>query len=1655
MAVWLPGPYAKAATGIWIETSGGTLTWQDFANWNGGLIPGTGIGDTATLNLDFLGTQFISLNDTLTLGTLNVGDTSGGSSIVLTSGVGGTISFNNGGTAVINKTGSGTLFLQANIGLQNQLALNLNEGVLVLDGIVDGVNGFTKNGDGTLILRRANNFTGLTVLNGGMTMVSPAGNDLAVLGPSNYAQGTVVNNGATLVINNDASNTAGDTTGGTSLNSEPLFISGQGFRNLGALRDILGRESSQVTGTVTMLDAARIQSDYGTFTLTGSLITNNNELRFGGAGFVSLSGPVVGSGEIIHYGVSGARLGSISSQNNFTGTLTSLLGDIRADTGVGSQAANTNPYANISALNLRNSWLRIVYGQGAGAPTGSDKPDSRFSTTAPISMMASQIYIENSGFTTGNSLFDYAVSQTLGTATLLSGANRIGYRSADTGSITLTLANILKPNQGTTLEMMVDSLVGAALGTSAKHQIINTALETGGVNVPFIGGWAYSSGGTANPEFLKYNTVGLGGFGYTPLVAGDYKVDQAETGWVGTDNVKITSGNVNLTGSRTIQSLNMQSSTGRVLSGNAGTVLEIDSGGILTSLATHTISVPTITAGAGSNYELYDIAWSSNVISSVIANNGANAVSLVKNGGGTTSFFGANTYTGTTYLNEGMFRDVIGSNRVALGSGNFNMSGGPNTQSAYETDTNFTRALGSGAGQVQITGGGGAGGGSTGFSAYGAPIDVNFGGAGDTIVWGSAYFNPGIFTLNGGNATHVVTLVNNLDLGGEQRYIRLDGNASGGNRQVIGTISGDVLNGGIVKRGGGVLMFDSAKSYQGATLIQEGELWLRGNGTAGANVMGNDILIGASSRLKLDGPANVGSNQMIMMQNADDNNAAAIAFGAGYGTGEGITFSSLINNGGIAQTGPYSVLIANQQTGNDRRNRIAVQISGNNDFQTDLPGLIKAVAPDVQVWFGADTGNGVYTGTTLSTTGRTKTGSVEAFRLGTGSGTLTLALSNVLNAAAPLIVGAEDETGRTNIGGVVYIPQAQNYTGTLTTTIGTSVTYGTLLGAGGLLIAGQNGALNAADNTVLFRGGELRPVLNAALANFGQTDTQYAARDLDVRFGNGSLRPWALGGGSFGNLALDNLTMLMDTADRAFILGSAGTTYINTVFNGTTQLLNGTTARNAFFDIGSDNSFQSGIGLLTLNGVVSQTGSGVVNLQKRQGGALILRADNTYNGTTYVQQGRLVLANLGAAGNTGSNIEMNTNGSRRSDLEFRMDGSGPFAFQNNIVTSGGDTNSTRVITVGSYDGSSSNNIIQLDGSFTIGHAGTHATDGGGNSAIYFDGFNGYQFEVLGTTNLNRSIVFRTRGALTTLTGVVAGAAANALEKSEQGTLVLNGNNTYAGSTLVSNGYLVLGHDNALGTGSSDVTFRGGNAFSQILASGTRTISRNFINTATGGTQTLGGLDAGSKLFSGNINLSTRGLNLTAIAGGDVTFSGTISGASGINKVGNGTVILNGPGAGTGNTYAGGTTVSSGTLIGMAQGTSGSPFGTGVFTVSNGTLRLNGNATSAGTSGGALTINSGNAGIVIDDALAGITTMTFASLARSNNATITFKGITSDIGGATNEIISFTSAPGLLNGIIGTWAVIQGAGGDNSGTYATMSGGNVITATYGGTGNLDT
>lgn len=1605
----------------------GVYSWQHLFNWNANALHQSPLsvpssaGDIANLNLlNLLGNQTINLNDTVTLGTLNIGDLSGLRSYTVAAGAGGILTFNNGGTALLNKSGLGTDVISAPTVLNNPTTISVQDGNLILGGVVSGANGITKTGGGTLWLRNtaANTYTGTTYINEGIVISAPLANTGQALGATGATNHTVIADGATLAIGQANFGQSGITT------AETITVSGRGFRNLGAIRAFNnGAQTATISGVITMTDLTRFHAGAGGELTISSAFDVNQTVEITGQRLVNFTGAVSGSGTINSYSIGGLRMLNTSAGQAYSGTINSFNGEVRSDPDV---AAPVNAsYGSIAALNLRNSWLRLAVRTGAGTTANN----GLFSTTAPISMGASRIYIDNRGYTSGASQITYGFSQEFGITTLVSGHNQIGFRAAlTTGSLTMNFADIAIADASTSFQLFVDNAeTGHYLGQSAKNRILNQALETAGVNVPFLGGNVYS-----NAEWVKYLTVDNGGHGYTPLVAADYKLNQAVGTWTAADHIKFDNGNFTITADTEIRSLNIQGATARTLGGNPGTTLTIGSGGILTSGTTHVISVPILTAGSDSNYHIYDIAWATNRINSVITDNGANAVSLVKLGTGTTSFFGANTYTGTTYINEGMFRDVIGSFRVALGSGNLHLAGSSNTQATYETDLDFTRSLGSGVGQVQLTGGGSVGSGSVGFSAYGRSIAVNLGGAGDPVVWGSTFFDPGVFTLNGGNSTHALTFINPLDLGGEPRYVRLDGNANGGGRGTIGRFGGDVFNGGVVKRGGGTLLVDRTYTYESGTVVEQGLVWLREGGSLGADVIGNDIDIRSDGALHIDSPDLVGDRQMIYLQNRDNTTPVAIGFGSGYGDGSGVVFNSFKANGGIPRGGGNNIFITDSANG---ARRIAIQMNGMNPTSIDFSGVIKDLtAVNTEVWFGATTANGVFTGNIL-----TPTGAVSAWRLGSGGGTLTIQNANVLDGAATLIVGAVDNTARANIGGVVYLPQAQNFTGTISHN---SVVGGTLIGSGGLLVVGGDASLNSANQTILLRSGELR--LSVAAGSYLAVDSQYADRNIDVSGGSGILRLESLGGS--GQTLVELNTLRLDGADRVLTIASSTTRQDGVLFLDTTTLSH-TAATNQFLDIGFDNqAFNSGF--VFLQGQVLQTGTGNKTLIKRQGGTLVLMADNSHS-ATQVQQGNLVLTHAGAAGLAGSTISMNTNSDRNSRLYFMMDSGGVHTFDNTLTFQGGNNGSVRWVGVGSRTAA----IANLDAEIRINTMNMSVATSVNNGNIIFDGAHGHRLSVIGNTVMGRDTRFRVRGTVLTLGGTVSGAFA--LNKAEFGTLVLNGNNTYTGVTTVEQGTVVAGHANAFGNASSDVIFSSGSS-SQILVSGVTNITRNFVNSATANVQILGGLDAGVKTLSGNLALTGRGLHLVAQSGGNVTFTGVISGAgaTGITKIGPGTVILN-PGTGTGNTYSGGTVISSGILAGVAQATSGSPFGTGAIEISNGALALQGiGATTDTATTGALTI-SGGANLAIWDQVgdANATTMTFGSLTRTNNGTLTLVPYTGSL--ATHERLVFTAPPSLVNGIIGPWMVAADSFAVNAGNYVTYAGGQVTTAgAYGGSGDLD-
>lgn len=236
--------------------------------------------------------------------------------------------------------------------------------------------------------------------------------------------------------------------------------------------------------------------------------------------------------------------------------------------------------------------------------------------------------------------------------------------------------------------------------------------------------------------------------------------------------------------------------------------------------------------------------------------------------------------------------------------------------------------------------------------------------------------------------------------------------------------------------------------------------------------------------------------------------------------------------------------------------------------------------------------------------------------------------------------------------------------------------------------------------------------------------------------------------------------------------------------------------------------------------------------------------------------------------------------------------------------------------------------------------------------------------------------FRTDGGTTlTLGGVISGTGP--LTKNGAGSLILTGDNLYAGGTIIDAGLLQLGNGGNTGESSGDVVNNGTLAFNRSnevnfaglisgsgavrqIGAGTTILTAN--NSYGGGTTIAGGtLQLGNGGTTGGITGDV--VNNAALAfnrSNEVTFAGTISGSGTVSQTGTGTLILTG-----GNSYAGATNVMAGTLLingdqsGATELTSvasGATLG-GTGTIGGSVVVANGATLAAGAGGaGVLTIN---------------------------------------------------------------------------------------------------
>jgi autotransporter-associated beta strand protein len=310
-------PYAHAADGTWTQTTSGGL-WSTSTNWSGSTIA-DGSGFTANFNtLDLSSDNTVKLDSDRTLTNLIFGDTT-----TLTAA--GWLLDNNG-------TSSNNLILAGTTPTVTVNALGTGK-TATISAIIEGAEGLTKAGAGTLTLSGTNTYTGTTSINVGILAITSN----EALGSTGTGNGTTVSDNAALRL---------DGTGLTV--AEPLTIRGDGSSFSGALNNAVGTNTYSGLITVNPAGGARIRAAASTtLNLTGGVTNAGSSglsLTSNGAIQITTTPLTLGANTLNVYESGTVTLGVAGS--TFGTVIPAYQGTLKAG------AANVLPSASILSLGL-------------------------------------------------------------------------------------------------------------------------------------------------------------------------------------------------------------------------------------------------------------------------------------------------------------------------------------------------------------------------------------------------------------------------------------------------------------------------------------------------------------------------------------------------------------------------------------------------------------------------------------------------------------------------------------------------------------------------------------------------------------------------------------------------------------------------------------------------------------------------------------------------------------------------------------------------------------------------------------------------------------------------------------------------------------------------------------------------------------------------------------------------------------------------------------------------------------------------------------------------------------------------------------------------------------------------------------------------------
>ena len=1172
----------NGSTGAGRFTGAMNLVWNQAAT--GSSITGSTLGMTGNLTLNANGAGTIGFTTANHTGTItNSG--SGSGSVTITGVIGTNVAgvYQNSATSVLALNGANTF----------------TSGLNILQGTVR-VGGTTGLGAGLVTIGSVGNSAVLD-LNGGSRTI----NSLATAGTAgNQTIGNSAGTAATLNYTGATTSAFGgviqDVVGtGTS-------TTGLTLNNVAARLTLSGNNTYSGLTTITAgvlnirSNTALGSTANGTTVANGAALEMQNEITVG-AETLTLNGTGVASG---------GALRNVSGNNTYQGNII-LARATRINSDSGTLTLSTGTLTGAFGLTVGgvgNTTVSRVIGTGTGTLTKDG--------TGTFTLSAANTY---TGLTTVSAgTLVYGINDALSTGAVRVNGGTLDIQSfTDTvGAVTLTTGNIT----GTTGVLSATSLTFNGTGTASANLGGNSTVTKSGAGTTTIlsGNNTFSRNVTVSSGILSIrSSTALGTTANGTTVANGAALEMQNDITVGAETLTLNGMGVASGGALRSVSGNNTYQGNIILTGASR--INSDSGTLTLSTGTLTGAFG-LTVGGGGN----------TTISRVI---GTGTGTLTKDGAGTLTLSGNNTYTGTTTVSGGklLINGTTATSALNITSGNLTLGSASRLVGASPTvsvsagaflataGVESIRAL-SGAGSVNLGGTltvnvtsgnstfagllSGAGGlNKTGTALLTLTSNNTYAGgttvaAGELHVSASSGLGSGNVTLNGTGGTPA-----NLHYGTANSTLSVGAFTMNGNSTLSLVANGAVQSSGAVNING-----------TGNFLSLAGNTWNLGTNTL---LSGTSLTLGGGATVSLTGAAIDGNtlalgSSIILGRTSYTFNSTATSLTLLL---EGNLHFDLVWTGNA--TSQWNTTDLNWEKSTAGVNPVPPEIAFVTD--DDVYFSNAAASSPITVDAGGVHAGGMYVS---NTTGNITFdgGAISVNDLfKTGSGSLNINSTLALDGSGGDPYGMLDNSGSGDVtinGALTNGEILQSGNGTLTLAAINSYSGGSVV-TGGTVVLGANDALGTGLLTVsggTVNAGSYSQTLGAVTlvsgsitGNGSLTGTSYSVEDgvIDVSL---------LGSGGLTKSTGGTVTL---TGNNSY---SGGTIVSGGTLIGTTSSLQGSMTNDAAVVFNQ-----------SANGTYSGTMSGSGSLAKEGSGTATLSGTNTYTGPTNVNGGTLLVT-----GSTGS-----------------------------------------------------------------------------------------------------------------------------------------------------------------------------------------------------------------------------------------------------------------------------------------------------------------------------------------------------------------------------------------------------------------------------------